>query len=392
MAELTEEILTDIRTNFSKIKVAASFDKVYKSQCVYSFDTPLSDTGLYVSLSSWQAVGEPFLKIDQKRTNCGLYVHIKQVKVPKKVEETESKEAEAAPTKVAIGMEGGFNVDDMQKYTTEETVTLAISRASGEMVKLAFPNPDLPTIVIDAANGVINHAGFDSTKSTLAAWEEEEAKDSKYAKDLVQLDNGKKLSPDASTWKCDETGVTENLWLNLSTGFIGSGRKQWDGSGGNGAAERHFEATGSQYPLCVKLGTITAQGADVFSYAKDEQDMVLDPLLGKHMAHWGINVMGMEKTVKSLAEMQVDLNLNAQLGRIEEAGKKLEKVFGAGFVGLKNLGNTCYMNSMMQILFALPEMKAAFYTPAGTMAVVVVVALILILCSYCVLYSCRRHL
>lgn len=25
-------------------------------------------------------------------------------------------------------------------------------------------------------------------------------------------------------WKCDATGVTENLWLNLSTGFIGSGR------------------------------------------------------------------------------------------------------------------------------------------------------------------------
>ncbi len=25
-------------------------------------------------------------------------------------------------------------------------------------------------------------------------------------------------------WKCDDTGVTENLWLNLSTGHIGSGR------------------------------------------------------------------------------------------------------------------------------------------------------------------------
>ncbi len=26
-------------------------------------------------------------------------------------------------------------------------------------------------------------------------------------------------------WFCDETGVKENLWLNLSTGFIGSGRQ-----------------------------------------------------------------------------------------------------------------------------------------------------------------------
>jgi ubiquitin carboxyl-terminal hydrolase 5/13 len=30
---------------------------------------------------------------------------------------------------------------------------------------------------------------------------------------------------------CD-SGMKENLWLNLSTGHIGSGRRQWDGSGG----------------------------------------------------------------------------------------------------------------------------------------------------------------
>ena len=53
--------------------------------------------------------------------------------------------------------------------------------------------------------------------------------------------------------------------------------QNWDGSGGNGAAVRHFEATGKKYPLAVKLGTITPHGADVFSYAEDE--MVTDPKL-----------------------------------------------------------------------------------------------------------------
>ena len=55
--------------------------------------------------------------------------------------------------------------------------------------------------------------------------------------------------------------------------------QNWDGSGGNGAALRHFQATGSKYPLVVKLGTITPHGADVFSYAPDENDMVEDPKL-----------------------------------------------------------------------------------------------------------------
>ena len=41
----------------------------------------------------------------------------------------------------------------------------------------------------------------------------------------------------------------------------------------------------------MKLGTITPHGADVYSYAPDEDDMVTDPRLGDHLAHWGINML-----------------------------------------------------------------------------------------------------
>lgn len=54
---------------------------------------------------------------------------------------------------------------------------------------------------------------------------------------------------------------------------------------------RHYEATGRKYPLVVKLGTITPHGADVYSYAAEEDDMVTDPLLAQHLEHWGINMM-----------------------------------------------------------------------------------------------------
>jgi uncharacterized UBP type Zn finger protein len=38
---------------------------------------------------------------------------------------------------------------------------------------------------------------------------------------------------------------------------------------------------------------------------------------------------------------------------------------GAGLVGLKNLGNSCYINSIMQVLFALPEFKARYLDTAA---------------------------
>lgn len=43
----------------------------------------------------------------------------------------------------------------------------------------------------------------------------------------------------------------------------------------------------------MKLGTITPDGADVYSY--DEDDMVIDPLLSKHLAHFGIDITSMTK-------------------------------------------------------------------------------------------------
>lgn len=45
--------------------------------------------------------------------------------------------------------------------------------------------------------------------------------------------------------------------------------------------------------MAVKLGTIGDGKADVYSYAED--DMVEDPLLKQHLAHFGINMEGLKK-------------------------------------------------------------------------------------------------
>jgi uncharacterized UBP type Zn finger protein len=63
-----------------------------------------------------------------------------------------------------------------------------------------------------------------STKDHVMEWAEE-LRPSRYAEALPQLEPHRKISPNPQDWRCDETGVTENLWLNLSTGFIGSGRQ-----------------------------------------------------------------------------------------------------------------------------------------------------------------------
>ena len=58
----------------------------------------------------------------------------------------------------------------------------------------------------------------------------------------------------------------------------------------------------------------------MFSYAADENDMVKDPLLAEHLAHWGIDIMLLEKTEKTMAELQVTLNLEHDWAKVTEEG------------------------------------------------------------------------
>ena len=76
-------------------------------------------------------------------------------------------------------------------------------------------------------DSVIQHAGV-SLQSDVQAWQTEEIPVSKYAAELPFVENGVAIDPNPSTWKCQKSGDTENLWLNLSDGFIGGGRKNWD--------------------------------------------------------------------------------------------------------------------------------------------------------------------
>jgi len=161
--------------------------------------------------------------------------------------------------------------------------------------------------------------------------------------------------------KCASCDLKSNLWLNLHDGHLGCGRRYYDGSGGNNHGVEHWEATG--HCLALKLGTITADGtASIHCYKCDED--VLDDKLAEHLAVFGIDMGTQVKTEKSMAEMNLEANLNLTLSKVLEEGKTLVPVFGPGLTGMENLGNSCYMNSVVQVLFNLPEFRGHYLQAA----------------------------
>lgn len=186
---------------------------------------------------------------------------------------------------------------------------------------------------------------------------------------------------------CSSCDLTQNLWLCLTCGNLNCGRQQFGGLGGNGHAVAHYSA--SQHPVSVKLGTIQPSGtADIYCYACDDEK--LDPDLAAHLKHFDIQVESQVKTEKSLSELQVEQNMKFDFAMSGEDGKELEPLFGPGLTGLRNLGNrcvtkqwlfvvifridldnsvrSCYMASVLQVLFALPTFSDRYLTKGSAHA------------------------
>ena len=61
--------------------------------------------------------------------------------------------------------------------------------------------------------------------------------------------------------------------------------------------------------------------------------------------------------------VELEIDLNQKVGEwdvIQEAGSKLTPMYGPGYTGMRNLGNSCYMNSVMQVLFTIPDFQIRF--------------------------------
>lgn len=333
---------------------------MYKDECALSFDNRFTDGGLYLNLLSLKSFGERFFLSDASKSGCKLYLHDKWQQIP--ATSDTATDTSYVPSKLGVDINGGFQSNQMKFDIIKEQELVVVFDANiGSIKRILLPNANLPEFLQKVIEAVNNHSGMTIIQQQ-TAWDAENEKIvSKYAENLIQLNNGKKISNDPSTWRCEASGDTQNLWLNLSTGYIGGGRKNWDGTGGSGAALAHYQETGNLYPLCVKLGTITAHGADIWSYAPDEDCLVIDPQLPQHLAHWGINIMTLEKTDKTLSEMDVELNLKYDWSKLTETNEELQMLRGPGYVGLKNIGSSCYMNSVLQVVMALPEFQDRYF-------------------------------
>ncbi|EXJ64223.1 ubiquitin thiolesterase [Cladophialophora yegresii CBS 114405] len=314
---------------------------VYREDCTQCFDSIDDEAGLDVCLSCFNggcAGDRNHSLLHYSLTSHPLVLNIKRTQ-----KHVQRDEPPPKLTKLAIAAE-----TEEDKY---DTTTRVKCHACGiQDVDRSLGN--LPAVV----NGVMKAMTFAKSEE-VKAWEQEFTPCEHTL--CLQQEAGRQIESQ-NLGSCSRCELKENLWLCLECGNLGCGRAQFGGVGGNSHGLAH--ATESGHAVAVKLGSITPEGnADVYCYQCNEERV--DTELAKHLAHWGISIAEREKTEKSLMEMQVEQNLKWDFSMTTEDGKELSPLFGQGFTGLKNIGNSCYLNSAVQCLFSLPDFQIRYYRP-----------------------------
>ena len=272
-----------------------------------------------------------------EQTTHNLYLNIKckEKQIPK--------ERKQEITRLAIGLEGGANANQ----ALYDYVYKVICQACHQNVEQdKFANLIKSIAEVDSAY----------MKTEVAAWELQIFPCEHTL--TLQQEQPKQL-PSNELANCANCELSSNLWLCLTCGSLGCGRKNWDGTGGNNHGLEHYNTTG--HPVSVKTGTISATGnASLHCYKCD--DDVKDENLAAHLGNFGIVMDSMTKTEKTMTELNLEKNLTLTLSESFEKGIKLSPVFGPFQTGLENIGNSCYLNSVIQSLFNIPEIVDRYFT------------------------------
>lgn len=321
--------------------------KIYKDECTLCFDSCFEGDGIEVCLTCFNGgcTRNDYhgrLHFEKNASHVGS-LRVKQVVKQKSVRSNGDSPPPQKITKLAVSAESRSESYDIEwRLICYKCPTVTFLRED------VAANAKLQR-QIDA----ILKANSSEQQSEIQAWELE-AKPCEHVLALSQEpSSGINLSC-CSAEGCDQT---DNLWLCLTCGATGCGRQQPDGTGGKGHAMAHYTAT--KHPVCAKLGTITPEGnGDLYCYCCDDE--VSDPTLGKHLKPLGINIEQQEKTAQTLAEIQLELNLKYDFSMTTEDGRELEALFGPGFTGLRNLGNSCYLASVMQCVADLCSVRERY--------------------------------
>ncbi|KAH3665415.1 hypothetical protein OGAPHI_003599 [Ogataea philodendri] len=318
---------------------------IYKDDCMFSFETAFDDSGLDICMNCFQSfsrLGFNYTKQHSEYFNHKVYLNYRKIVKHQNLRQSEQ------PLKMVK-----LEIKEQTENDLYDIKTQIYCSDIDESID--FPREDIPDHVKECASAIIEATSNDKQQE-IKAWEQEIVP-CPHSFDIKQ---GK--TKDFDLTQCHECGLKENLWICLTCGSLGCGRSQFGGVPGNSHALKHYESNPTHH-IAVKLGSLSLNSADSYCYTCNDDVKVPD--LVNLLGTFGIKISETVKTEKTLTELQIEQNVKWDFNMSDENGESLIPVFGEGLTGLKNLGNSCYLSSVVQVLFSISEFGSAFHIEEG---------------------------
>lgn len=326
---------------------------IAKDECLYCFETAYNDTAsdnaklhsLDLCLSCFQTVCQRHLPLHAKAseqtqdTVHSTYLNIWKIK---KAEDPDDRSVDQANKKIKLNV---VDKSDEDYYDTKWSLFEYNMSTSSQEHSFSDSDTEAPALVTEKIAQILGSKSQDLVDKT-TSWELT-VNTCPHTLEFEVADS----EPKAVSENCNDCQLAQNLWLCLHCGNVGCGREQV-GIEGHSHALKHFESNPS-HSLSVKLGSLTQSSADLYCYSCNDEVKFPDiTQLARSLAKLGIDLDSKRASEKTLVELQVQQNMSWDFQMTDSQGHDLKRL-SAGHengCGLINLGNSCYLNSVLQCL------------------------------------------
>ncbi|KAL0213012.1 hypothetical protein RCL1_006638 [Eukaryota sp. TZLM3-RCL] len=306
---------------------------IFKDECVYCTDSD----GVFVCLHCYLGFCYEHAVLHLQKHNHHIFANVIKTPIPSTVTEESLREQFA---------HGTILLEDDQ-YDVQVTPYCLTC----DLIELSSATPPLSQIV-----SIVMSSASAQQKQTSLLMQEGLPKPCPHLR--LPSKNDSLIKFDGH--KCRDCELSSNLWLCLSCLDLNCGRSQAFIEG-NGHALNH--ALTRQHHVAVKFGTLSRKSNGIltgegYCYACD--DTVEIPDLSSLIEDFDLDLssIGVEKSTSEIsASVNIDFDVTEFEGDMSSINDSVELTSRdqSFLIGIKNGGNNCYINSLLQTLKFLPN-------------------------------------